>query len=132
MALILDVQLEILHLVDDIGQLPIGQAQEDAIVDVDNEYDITTIENAVINERLLEVDLLQFVNLITIPNLSSLFLTVQIGQELEDVVLGVSVLDVNALGKFHIHIHFDGSLRIGHNKVNLLKWPWKQYAKYYE
>jgi hypothetical protein len=121
MALILDVQLEILHLVDDIGQLPIGQAQEDAIVDVDNEYDITTIENAVINERLLEVDLLQFVNLITIPNLSSLFLTVQIGQELEDVVLGVSVLDVNALGKFHIHIHFDGSLRIGHNKVNLLK-----------
>ncbi len=48
-------------------------------------------------------------------------LLMQIGQELEDVVLEVSVLDVNALGKFHIHIHFDGSLQIGHYEVNLLK-----------
>ncbi len=62
MALILNVQLEIPHLVDDTRQLLIGRAQEDAIVDIDNEYDITTIENAVIDERLLEVDLLQFVN----------------------------------------------------------------------
>ncbi len=76
MALILNVQLEIPHLVDDTGQLLARQAQEDAIVDVDNEYDITTIENSVINERLLEVDLLQFVNQITIPNLPSLFLTI--------------------------------------------------------
>ncbi len=62
MALILDVQLEIPHLVDDIGQLLVRRAQEDNILDVDNEYDITTIDNAVINERLLEVDLLQCVN----------------------------------------------------------------------
>jgi hypothetical protein len=34
MALILDVQLKIPHLVDDNGQLLVGQAQEDAIVDV--------------------------------------------------------------------------------------------------
>jgi hypothetical protein len=39
------------------------------------------------------------------------------------VVLGVSVLDIDALGKFHIHIHFDGSLRIGHYKVDLSKQP---------
>jgi hypothetical protein len=62
MALILDVQLKIPHLVYDTGQLLIGQAQEDAIIDADNEYDIATIENAVIDKRLLEVDLLQFVN----------------------------------------------------------------------
>jgi hypothetical protein len=62
MALILDVQLKMPHLVDDTGKLLVGRAQEDAIVDVENEYDITTIENAVIDERLLEVDLLQFVN----------------------------------------------------------------------
>ena len=79
MALILDVQLKIPHLVDDTRQLLIGQAQDDASVDIDNKYDITTIENTFIDERLLEVDLLQFVDQITIPNSSSLFLTIQIG-----------------------------------------------------
>ncbi len=62
MALILDVQLKIPHFIDDTRQLLVGWAQDNAIVNVDNEYAITTIENTVINERLLQVDLLQFVN----------------------------------------------------------------------
>ena len=79
MAFILHVQLKISHLVDDTRQLLVGQAQTDAIIDIDNKYDITMIENTFIDERLFEVDLLQFVDQITIPNLSSLFLTIQIG-----------------------------------------------------
>ena len=62
MALIINVQFEILHIVDYTRQLLVGQAQEDAIVDLDNEYKITTIENTVIDERLLELDLVYFFN----------------------------------------------------------------------
>ena len=79
MALNLYVQLKVLHLVDDTRQLLIGRAQEDTIIDIDNKYDITAIENTLIDERLLEVDLLQFVDQLTIPNSTSLFLTIQIG-----------------------------------------------------
>ena len=79
MALILYIQLKVPHLVDDTRQLLVRQAQEDAIIDIDNKYDITAIENTLIDERLLEVDLLQFVDQLTIPNSTSLFLTIQIG-----------------------------------------------------
>ncbi len=79
MALILYVQLKVPHLVDDTRQLLVGRAQEDAIINIDNKYDIISIENTLIDERLLEVDLFQFVDQITIPNSSSLFLTIQIG-----------------------------------------------------
>jgi hypothetical protein len=76
MALILDVQLEIPHLVDDTGQLLVGQAQEDAIIDVDNEYDVVLIKYTIVNQGLGEVDLPQFLNEVLVPHAARLFLSI--------------------------------------------------------
>ncbi len=54
---VLNVQFKILHLVDDTWQLLIWRVQEDVIIDIDNKYVITLIENTFIDERLLEADL---------------------------------------------------------------------------
>jgi hypothetical protein len=70
---------------------------------------------------LFEVNFEEFVDEVTVPNSSSLFLSVQIHEEFEDVVLSVAFFEKKAIWEFHIHIHFDGSLWIGHHKVNLLK-----------
>ncbi len=37
------------------------------------------------------------------------------------MILGVASLSLNALRKFHVDVHLDGSLRISHNEVNLAK-----------
>jgi hypothetical protein len=39
------------------------------------------------------------------------------------------VLGVNPHGKFHVHVHLNGGLWIGRNKVNLAKGPIKKDAK---
>jgi hypothetical protein len=70
---------------------------------------------------LLEVDFEEFVNKVTVPNSSSLFLSVQIREEFEEVVLSVAFFEKKAIWEFHIHIHFDGSLWIGHHEVELSK-----------
>ncbi len=39
------------------------------------------------------------------------------------------MLDVNPCGKFHVHVHLDGGLWIGHDKVDLAKGPIEQDTK---
>jgi hypothetical protein len=39
------------------------------------------------------------------------------------VILGVPVCGLDALWKFHVDVHFNRSLWIGHNKINLTKGP---------
>jgi hypothetical protein len=54
------------------------------------------IKDTIIDERLLEVYFEKLVDKITVPNSPSLFLTVQIRKQLEDVILQVPVLKVNS------------------------------------
>jgi hypothetical protein len=68
---------------------------------------------------LFEVDFEEFVDEVTVPNSSSLFLSEQIREEFEDVVLSVAFFENKAIWEFHTRIHFDRSLWIGHHKVNL-------------
>ena len=78
------------------------------------------IKDTIIDERLREAYFKKLADKITVPNLPSLFLTLQIHKHLDDMILRVPVLKVNSAWKFHIHIHFDGSLWIGHHEVDLL------------
>ncbi len=39
------------------------------------------------------------------------------------------MLGVNPCGKFHVNVHLNGGLWIGHNKVNLAKCPIKKDAE---
>jgi hypothetical protein len=125
MPLIFDVEIEIAHFCDYAGQLLVWQAKEDTIVDINNNDYVTAIEDTIVNLRLFEVDLEEFVDEITVPNSPSLFLNVHIRKEFEDMVLLVAFFEKNVIWEFHIHIHFDGSLWIGHHEVDLLKWPWE-------
>ncbi len=42
------------------------------------------------------------------------------------MVLGVGSLDYDALRELHEHIHFDGSLRVSHDVVDLAECPAKE------
>ncbi len=46
------------------------------------------------------------------------------------MILGVSMSCHNPLCKFHLDVHLDRSLRIGHNKVNLAKTPSENDSEY--
>jgi hypothetical protein len=52
-----------------------------------------------------------------------LLLPIDVGEWLEDVILGIPVFGVNTSGKLHVHVHLDGGLWIGYNKVDLAKGP---------
>ncbi len=76
MALVFDVKVKILEFGDGIGDLLFRWSEEDAIVDVDNEYDIVSIKYTIVNQGLGEVDLPQFLNEVLIPHAARLFLSI--------------------------------------------------------
>jgi hypothetical protein len=45
------------------------------------------------------------------------------------MIPGIPVLGVNPCGKFHVHVHLNGGLWIGHDGVGLVKGPIKKDAK---
>ena len=45
------------------------------------------------------------------------------------MILGIPVLGMIFCGKFHVHVHLNGGLWIGHNIVDLAKGPIKKDAK---
>ncbi len=61
--------------------------------------------------------------MVVVPYTASLFLPIDVGKELEDFILEIPVLCVNAHRKLLIHVVLNGGLWIGHNKVNLVKGP---------
>ncbi len=46
------------------------------------------------------------------------------------MILGVPVSSHDSLWEFHVDVHLDRSLRIGHTKVNLAKSPSKNNAEF--
>jgi hypothetical protein len=57
-----------------------------------------------------------------------LLLTIDVLEEFKNKTTGVSLRNLDALGKFHVHVTFDGCLRVSHNEVALAKSPSKDDA----
>ncbi len=76
MALVFDVEVKILEFGDGVGNLLFRWSEEDAIVHVDNEYDIVLIKYTIVNQGLGEVDLPQFLSKVLVPHAARLFLSI--------------------------------------------------------
>ncbi len=76
MALVFDIEVKILEFGDGVGDLLFRWSKEDAIIDVDNEYDVVLIKYTIINQGLGEVDLPQFLNEVLVPHAARLFLSI--------------------------------------------------------
>jgi hypothetical protein len=76
MALVFDVEVKILEIGDGVGDLLFRWSEEDAIVDVDNEYDVVLIKYTIINQGLGKVDLPQFLNEVLVPHAAHFFLSI--------------------------------------------------------
>ena len=79
MALILNVEVDVLQFGDDICQLLVGWAKEDAVVHIDDKDDVSTIKDTVVYQWLLEFYLEKFGNQVRIPYATCLLLTIEIG-----------------------------------------------------
>ncbi len=78
----------------------------------------------------MEADGSELLNEMRIPNASSLFLTIYVLEELEDVILGVPCSSLDVLRKFHVDVFFDWSLGICHYEVYLMKGSMEYDAKH--
>ncbi len=76
MALVFDVEVKILEFGDGVGDFLFRWSKEDAIVNVDNEYDVVSIKYTIVNQGLGEVDLPQFLNEVLVPHAARLFLSI--------------------------------------------------------
>ncbi len=117
MPLILNLQTKPLELSNDAQQLHIRITNEDAIVYKDNEDGVATIVDTIVYQRLDETYLQELGGQIMIPHPTCLFPTINVPEEHEDVILGVTMFCLNALRQLHVHVHLDGCLRERHDKV---------------
>ena len=119
-TLVFHVEADVAQFIDNAIKLLIRFSNKGSVVNVHNECDVVMIENAFINQRLLEADGMQFVDKMFVPNSTGLLLTIEIVPKLQNMVSGVSMACFNTIWKLHIHVYFTGRLWVCHDKINLL------------
>ena len=72
-SLISHIKTSILELLDDISELCIIDSQENTVIHIDKEDDVTFVEQAFIHFRLLESNVQEFSHYLAISHSSSLF-----------------------------------------------------------
>ena len=97
MALVFNVEVEVHELIDGIRDSIVRWTEKDSVVDINDKDNVPAIKHAVIHKRWCETNLPQLLNEKSVPYPSSLFLTIDVGQQLEDVLFGVCSLDNDAL-----------------------------------
>ena len=70
---------------------------------------------------LAEANGLEFSHQVLVPDMTGLFLAIDVLMDLEDVV-SIS-LHLEAFWDFHVHVPFGWGLGVGHNKIDLLGMP---------
>ena len=84
MALIFDIQVKVLDFNDGLRDFVVRWTKKYA--DIDDEDDVVTVENAIVDKRLGEANFAELFNEISIPNSSSLFLSVEVCEKLEHMI----------------------------------------------
>jgi hypothetical protein len=132
MALVFDVEFEVEEFGDGAGDGRVVGAKKNTVVYINNKFDVAAIKYTIVHQGRCETNLPQLFDEKSVPNSACLLLTVDVCQQLEDVVFGVGSLDDDALRELHKHIHFDGSLRVSHDEVDLAECPAKEKAEHDE
>ena len=117
MSLVIHIKTNILEFLDDISKLVIIIVQENKIIKINHDNDFTSVKGTHINERLLDANIPEFLNNVSIPKPSCLLLTIQIGKYWKNMIFGVTMMSLNKLRKFHVHVSHNGL-----TKVNLVQY----------
>jgi hypothetical protein len=122
-TLVFNIEASILNVMDGLPELFIVESKEDAIINVHHENDVVLVEDTIINQQCLVSKGGELGDQELIPHATNLLLTIDILQELEDIVLGISLSNLHSLGKLHVHVTLNWGLRIGHDEDTLTEGP---------
>jgi hypothetical protein len=78
------------------------------------------VKDTVINQRLLQSDGFQSINKVLIPYETCLLLLINVFDQFEHMILGITMNGLHALWEFHIDVHFNSCLWVSHDEVNLI------------